>query len=85
MDARSVLEFVDRDWTEIERSKRDHWTDRFRREGPAATLGASLALWQHARAVRPDWPTGEDRADDLAHHVTLKQLIDRASGALPRR
>jgi hypothetical protein len=33
------------------------------------------------RRVRPDWPTPADRREDLAHHVALKQAIDRAAGA----
>jgi hypothetical protein len=40
------------------------------------------------RLVRSDWPTAEERRDDLAHHVALKRAIDRAArvfvGIAPR-
>jgi len=42
-------------------------------------------LWQHARRVRPDWPTPRDRNEDLAHHVELKRRLDRAADAFTRR
>jgi len=33
------------------------------------------------RRLRPDWPSPEERSEDLAHHVALKRAIDRAAGA----
>jgi hypothetical protein len=49
--------------------------------GPLATFEASPALWDHMRRLRPDWPSPDERREDLAHHVTLKRAIDRAGGA----
>jgi len=42
-------------------------------------------LWQHARRVRPDWPTPRDRNEDLAHHVELTRRLDRAADTFTRR
>lgn len=69
----------------VEESKRDHWARRFRQRGAAATWGVGQALRQHAKQVRPDWPTQADRADDLEHHVELTRLLDRAAHAFARR
>jgi len=33
------------------------------------------------RRLRPDWPSPEERREDLAHHVALKCAIDRAASA----
>ena len=46
-----------------------------------ATFEASQALWEHMRALRPDWPSDDERRQDLADHIALKRLIDRAADA----
>ena len=83
-----MREFAQRDWPAAEAGKREHWVREFAARGPAATLEASVALWRHMRLVRPDWPTDQERHDDLAHHVALKRAIDRAArvfaGIAPR-
>jgi hypothetical protein len=43
---------------------------------------AGQALYDHAKAVS-DFPSKSYQAEDLAHHVRLKKLIDRASQAAP--
>jgi len=85
MDADSVHAFLLRDRSATEDLKRRHWAERFRAEGSAATLAASSALREHAKRVRPDWPTDAERADDLAHHVALRRKLDRAARALGAR
>jgi hypothetical protein len=81
-DARA---FVERDWAGLAVLKRAHWAERFRAEGPAVTLRAAMALWEHARRVRPGWPSEQDRAADLARHIELKRQIDRAAHAFDGR
>lgn len=73
--------FIERDWAAAASFKQEHWAREFAERGPAATLDASQALWQHMRLVRPDWPSNRERLDDLAHHVALKRAIDRVAGA----
>jgi hypothetical protein len=85
MDPADVRAFAHRDRAEVERLKRDHWARRCRESDGQATLEAAHALYEHARRVCPDFPTERERAEDLAHHVVLKQLIDRASRALAVR
>jgi len=85
LDADAVHAFVRRDRNATEDLKRRHWAERFRAEGSAATLAASSALREHARRVRPDWPTDADRTDDLEHHMALRRKLDRAARALGAR
>jgi hypothetical protein len=77
--------FARRDRAAVEALKRQHWARQFREHGGLATLRAGHDLYEYARRVRPDIPTERDRADDLAHHIALKRLLDRASRALAVR
>jgi hypothetical protein len=85
MDREAIRAFAQRRWAEAEEAKREYWARRFRAGGSAETLRAAQALWQHVRRVRPDWPTPQDRADDLAHHTELKRRIDRIAHVFARR
>ncbi len=85
MDAGALYRHVHRDRSAVERRKRTHWIRVYREQGPESTWRAGHALYDHARRVRPDYPTARDRASDLAHHVRLKELLDRASRAITLR
>jgi hypothetical protein len=82
MDPADIRAFVQRARGEVEREKRDYWAKQYAEGSYLRTLEASQALYEHVRRLRPDFPTERDRAEDLAHHVALKQLLDRASRAL---
>jgi len=73
--------YARRPWHLLAELERDHWARELAARGPLATLEISQSLWTHMRLVRPDWPTETDRSADLAHHIALKQAIDRAAGA----
>lgn len=81
MNADDLRAYARRPWHVLAALEHDHWARELAAHGPLATLVASQALWTHMRSVRPDWPTEVDRRADLAHHVALKQAIDRAAGA----
>ena len=51
MHREDLLAFAQRDWAAVERSKREFWAERFRREGSAAARHASRLLLEHARAL----------------------------------
>jgi len=85
MDPEHLRAFARRDRSAVEQLKREHWARQFREHGGLAALRAGHALYEYARRVRPDIPTEQDRADDLAHHIALKRLLDRASGVLAVR
>jgi hypothetical protein len=72
--------YAHRPWSMAETLKQAHWA-RELSLNPLATFDASQALWIHMRQINPDWPTEAERQDDLAHHIALKRLIDRAAGA----
>ncbi len=84
MDPAHIRAFVGRNHSLVEEAKHEHWAKVFREQGGLATMRAGHALYEHARRVRPDLPTERDRAEDLAHHIALKSLLDRASRALTR-
>lgn len=71
--------FANRDWDAIAKAKREHWARALNAAGPEALFRAAQYLREHARTVRPDWPSADDRARDLADHIKLKQLLDRAA------
>ena len=85
MDPASIRAFALRARGEVELEKRTYWAQLHRDRTYRATLDVSGALYEHVRRVRPDFPTGRDRAEDLAHHVALKLLLDRASRVLAVR
>ncbi|MBI5628940.1 MAG: hypothetical protein HY953_08475 [Candidatus Rokubacteria bacterium] len=81
MESEDARDYVHRGWGAAEALKQEHWAREFARRGPGATLEASEALWEHMRLLRPDWPSDEERHEDLAHHLALKRAIDRVAGA----
>lgn len=85
MDRDALREFAGRRWREAAALDRRYWAERHRREGAAATIGASEVLRAHMRRLRPDWPTAADRAADFSHHVELKKLLERAAGVFAAR
>jgi hypothetical protein len=85
MDPADIRAFVRRSRIEVEHEKRNYWAKQYSERTYLRTLEASHALYEHVRRIRPDFPTDRDRAEDLAHHVALKQLLDQASRALSVR
>ena len=80
-----VKAFATRDWTAVSDADALHWAAEFRERGPVATVEASRALWEHARRIRPEWPTTDDSARDFAEHLRLKRLLDRAAHVFAHR
>ncbi|MBK9063545.1 MAG: hypothetical protein IPL89_10175 [Acidobacteria bacterium] len=78
MDPLGALEYMNRDWALVAESKERYWRERLARLGPAEALRVAGELRRQARAVRSDWPSAADRADDLAAHVRLAELFRRA-------
>lgn len=77
-----VAGLVDRDWDLVAESKIAAWRDK------SMTLQQAFQLWdgmwRYTRRLRPDWPSEESRAEDLAAHVRLAELFHRASGSPSR-
>ena len=85
MDRNAIRRYAERPWARIEASRREYRARRFAEDGPDATLRVAHALWLHMRSVRPDWPTEQDRDEDIAHHVGLRRMLDQAGRALAGR
>jgi hypothetical protein len=85
MDKNAIRAFVARDRDRVASLKRDHHAQRHRASHGTSGLEAARALREHARRVRPDWPTARDRDEDLSHHLALKRRIDRAAHAFAPR
>lgn len=81
MEPSDLRAYRERGWAVAEAAKRAHWAREFAARGPAATIEAAHALFEHMRLVRPDWPSEDQRREDFAHHVELKRRIDRAAHA----
>ncbi len=85
MDRDALRAFAERHWSEAAALDRRYWAELYRREGLAATVAASQALWAHMRSIQPDWPDEQSRAADLAHHIQFKRLLERVAAAFPSR
>ncbi|MFO0550331.1 MAG: hypothetical protein U0271_18195 [Polyangiaceae bacterium] len=79
-----VRAFLDRPWGMLEAATQEHRAEQAQSD-PEWAWQTAQALREEVRRSNPSWPTAEDRARDLEHHVKLKALIDRASHELRRR
>jgi uncharacterized protein YdhG (YjbR/CyaY superfamily) len=75
-----LREFAARARSPVELAKREHWRAAAQSGAGLAAFEAGQALYEHARESI-GFPSEEYLADDLAHHVRLKKLLDRASQA----
>jgi hypothetical protein len=78
-----ILAYVHRDWQRLADAKMAFWLDRKHDLGPDDILAIGDQLRQHARAVRPDWPSEAERAADLAVHLRVTEAL-RAVSSRPR-
>lgn len=83
MNPADIRAFLQRDRASVEDEKRAHWVREYRERGPEATLLAAAQMYEYACAVRPDFPTEADLAEDLAHQVAFKQRLMAIARALP--
>jgi hypothetical protein len=77
VDPRDILAFVSRDWQAVEKRKSDYWAARKREMTPLEALEIADDLWRYVRSIRPDWPSERERAEDLANHVRVSELLSR--------
>lgn len=63
--------FALRDWAAVAASKSGHWARQKETHGPGQAIRAAEALLLHVKAIRSDWPTEEDRREDLATHARV--------------
>jgi hypothetical protein len=85
VDPNDLRAFANRDWAAAERGKQKYWADRYRSEGPVPARDAATLLLDHARRLGTAGLTDGERRDDLAHHLQLRDRLDRAARALAGR
>ena len=78
MRAPAVLQLTREDWNAAARAKERYWRDYKRAHGPAAGIRAAEELRRQVLAMRPGWPSEEERSEDLAAHLRLIEIIRRA-------
>ncbi len=82
MNPADIRAFVRRDRAPVEEEKRAHWAEAYRERGPEETMLAAARMYEYARAVRPDFPTEADLAEDLAHQIAFKKQLMAIARAL---
>lgn len=75
MTREDVVAFATRDWAGMAASKADYWASRKATMTPVEALSLGADLRQHALALRPDWPSREDRAADTAVHRRVSEAL----------
>jgi hypothetical protein len=65
-----------RPWSLVAEAKTRRWLARKSAGGAAEGIRIGCLLRAHVRAVRPNWPSEADRAEDLAHHQRLSRLLN---------
>jgi hypothetical protein len=69
--------FVERDWRALERDKERYWSAYKAEHGAAAGLTVADELRAQVRRARPDWPSEEERHEDLETHLRVLDVIGR--------
>jgi hypothetical protein len=70
-----LIAYARRDWQAIAASKRQRWAAQKSQMSAADALRVGDALRQHAIALRPGWPSEEDRRNDLASHIRVAEML----------
>jgi hypothetical protein len=77
MDLSDIRAYTERDWTLLSELDDRLWSEQLASAGPGALVYAIDAVRRFIRAVRPDWPGDDARAEDLAHHIHLAMVVRR--------
>jgi hypothetical protein len=84
MRPEDLLAFARRDWQAIGRSRQAFWAERYRQDGGVAARRAATQLHEHARLLGCI-ALDDQRAEDFADHLRLRDRLDRAARALASR
>jgi hypothetical protein len=77
MNIEDVKGFVDRDWTRLNRLKREAWLAQYRARNPQERLEAASRLNDLTRTLRPAWPTPREIEADRTHHLRMIDAFRR--------
>lgn len=59
----------------VERSKARYWAEAKRKLTPLEALRIGDELRRQVELLRPDWPTPEERAEDVATHARVSAML----------
>ena len=79
--ADGLREYMARDWAAVRESKERYWSEHL---SAADRIRLAESLRLSVLAATPEWPSEENRIDDLDAHVHLAGRIRRAGTARPR-
>lgn len=77
MRKEDLIAFATRDWKAIAALKRSRWATLKSRMTPAEALEVGDQLREHMKALQPDWPTKEQRQEDMAVHIRVSESLRR--------
>jgi hypothetical protein len=72
-----VRAFTRRDWHALAAAKDAAWLEHRRAEGIPGTIRVAEQMRRYVRALRPEWPTDDERGEDLATHVRVSEALRR--------
>jgi len=75
-NADELRRFAQQDWAAAQRDKELYWRDWKRQHGPAAGIRISDELRKQVLAQKPDWPSEEERREDLATHLRVLEAFE---------
>jgi hypothetical protein len=84
LDPAAVRAYLSRDWDRLADDTERHRAEMHRRD-PEWTWRVAAALRHQVAIANPAWPSAHDRDADFAHHIHLRELLDRAAHGLRRR
>jgi hypothetical protein len=82
VNAEDLRRFARRDWESVAALKAEYWVAEKRRLDAEGALRVGDGLRELVRALRPDWPAEEERAEDLRSHEAVAgklRLVDTTS------
>ena len=79
-----VRAFARRDWEAIAAAKNEAWLALRQARGIDGALAHADELLRQAREMRSDWPSEEERSEDLAVHTRVSEALRRAGRARRR-
>lgn len=83
MDRDALRQFARRDWSAIATSKTRQWHTLKASRSAADVLAIADRMRIHAQQIRPEWPTPEQRLDDVRVHQRVGEAL-RAVVGRPR-
>ena len=83
MDRDAVRQFARRDWSAVASSKSDAWHALKKGRSIAEVMAVADQLRAYAQRLRPDWPSPQERLDDLLIHQRVGEAL-RAVARQPR-